>query len=132
VSHVELLHCLCSQIEELEQARELGDKTELDELLDNARKEKDMLESQAALLQEQLSRSQCETTRLRDQLIHLQEECKVRPRRRRNDNVRGRQKRHVIEKYRFSRDRISGCLLTRLWESRFQFHKDICKHVQKQ
>jgi transcription elongation GreA/GreB family factor len=69
---------LCRQIEELEQARELGDKTEMDELLDNARKEKDTLESQMALLQEQLSRSQCETTRLRDQLAHLQEECKVR------------------------------------------------------
>jgi len=70
--------CLCQQIEELEQTRELGDKTELDELLDNARKEKDTLESQVALLQEQLSRSQCETARLRDQLTHLQEECKVR------------------------------------------------------
>jgi transcription elongation GreA/GreB family factor len=69
---------LCKQIEELEQARELGDKTELDELLDNARKEKDMLEGHVALLQEQLSRSQCETIRLRDQLVHLQEECKVR------------------------------------------------------
>ncbi|XP_069700967.1 cytospin-A-like isoform X2 [Periplaneta americana] len=66
-----------AKIEELEQARELGDKTELDELLDNARKEKDALESQVALLQEQLSRSQCENTRLRDQLTHLQEECKV-------------------------------------------------------
>ncbi|PNF37013.1 hypothetical protein B7P43_G08061 [Cryptotermes secundus] len=66
-----------AKIEELEQARELGDKTELDELLDNARKEKDALESQVALLQEQLSRSQCETARLRDQLVHLQEECKV-------------------------------------------------------
>jgi chromosome segregation ATPase len=50
----------------------------MDELLDNARKEKDTLESQMALLQEQLSRSQCETARLRDQLAHLQEECKVR------------------------------------------------------
>ncbi|XP_021921793.1 cytospin-A-like isoform X2 [Zootermopsis nevadensis] len=66
-----------AKIEELEQARELGDKTELDELLDNARKEKDALESQAAMLQEQLSRSQCETARLRDQVTHLQEECKV-------------------------------------------------------
>ena len=69
---------MCQQIEELEQARELGDKTEMDELLDNARKEKDTLESQMALLQEQLSRSQCETARLRDQHAHLQEECKVR------------------------------------------------------
>jgi len=66
-----------AKIEELEQARELGDKTEMDELLDNARKEKDTLESQMALLQEQLSRSQCETARLRDQVAHLQEECKV-------------------------------------------------------
>ena len=73
-----MLCCLSKQIEELEQARELGDKTELDELLDSARKEKDTLESQMALLQEQLSRSQCETARLRDQLTHLQEECKVR------------------------------------------------------
>jgi transcription elongation GreA/GreB family factor len=93
----DLLHCLCKQIEELEQARELGDKTELDELLDNARKEKDTLESQVALLQEQLSRSQCETARLRDQLVHLQEECKVRhagfsPICKCNDNVWGNEK----------------------------------------
>ena len=61
-----------AKIEELEQAREVGDKTELDELLDNARKEKDALESQAATLQEQLSRSQCEVARLRDLLSHIQ------------------------------------------------------------
>jgi len=73
-----MLGYLCRQIEELEQARKLGDKTEMDELLDTARKEKDTLESQIAALQEQLSRSQCETARLRDQLGHLQEECKVR------------------------------------------------------
>jgi Chromosome segregation ATPases len=61
-----------AKIEELEQAREVGDKTELDEMLDNARKEKDSLESQVATLQEQLSRSQCEVARLRDQLSHIQ------------------------------------------------------------
>ncbi|KAJ9594516.1 hypothetical protein L9F63_014053, partial [Diploptera punctata] len=66
-----------AKIEELEQAREVGDKTELDEMLDNARKEKDALESQVATLQEQLSRSQCEVARLKDQLSHIQEECKV-------------------------------------------------------
>ncbi|XP_067014859.2 cytospin-A isoform X2 [Anabrus simplex] len=66
-----------SRIEELEQAREMADKSELDEMLDTARREKDALESQVASLQEQLSRSQCECTRLREQLQQLQEECKV-------------------------------------------------------
>ncbi|XP_018915212.1 cytospin-A isoform X2 [Bemisia tabaci] len=67
-----------AKIEELEAVRDkLGDKSELDELLDNARKEKDILESQTASLQEQLSRSQCEVNRLKEQLNHLQEEWKV-------------------------------------------------------
>lgn len=65
------------QIEELESARELEDKSDLDEILDNVRKEKDALESQVASLQEQVSRGQCEVSRLKEQLSHLQEECKV-------------------------------------------------------
>lgn len=49
----------------------------MEEMLDAARREKDMLEGQVALLQEQLSRSQAMATRTQDQLQHLQEECKV-------------------------------------------------------
>lgn len=49
----------------------------MDELLDNARKEKDLLEVQAASLQEQLARSQCEVAKLKEQVSILQEECKV-------------------------------------------------------
>lgn len=69
---------ICLQIIELEQARELGDKSEVDEVIDNARKEKDLMESQIANLQEQLSRSKCEVNKLKEQLRQLQEECKVR------------------------------------------------------
>ncbi|KAJ1520153.1 hypothetical protein ONE63_004369 [Megalurothrips usitatus] len=66
-----------AKIEELERARELGDKSDIESLLDNVRKEKDILEGQVATLQEQLSRSQCEVSKLREQLSSLQEECKV-------------------------------------------------------
>lgn len=61
----------------MDHARELGDKSEIEALLDNVRKEKDVLEGQVASLQEQLSRSQCEVSKLREQLSSLQEECKV-------------------------------------------------------
>ncbi|KAL0266679.1 UNVERIFIED_CONTAM: hypothetical protein PYX00_009161 [Menopon gallinae] len=66
-----------AKITELEQARELRDKSEMDEIIDNARKEKDFLEGQIADLQEQLSRSRCEVNKLKEQLRQLQEECKV-------------------------------------------------------
>lgn len=69
---------LLLQIIELEQARELRDKSEMDEIIDNARKEKDLLEAQIADLQEHLSRSRCEVNKLKEQLRQLQEECKVR------------------------------------------------------
>lgn len=69
--------CCFFQIDELEQDRALGDKSELDEMLDNARKEKDALESQVASLQEQLSLCQCEILRLKEHISILQEECKV-------------------------------------------------------
>ncbi|XP_034230768.1 uncharacterized protein LOC117639325 isoform X2 [Thrips palmi] len=72
-----LLENARAKIEELDHARELGDKSEIEALLDNVRKEKDVLESQVASLQEQLSRSQCEVSKLREQLSSLQEECKV-------------------------------------------------------
>lgn len=65
------------QIVELEQARELGDKSEVDEVIDNARKEKDLLEGQVANLQEQLSRCRCEVNKFKEQLRQMQEECKV-------------------------------------------------------
>ena len=66
------------QILELEKTRELGDKSEVDKVIDDARKEKDLLESQVANLQEQLSRSKCEVEKLKEQFRQLQEECKVR------------------------------------------------------
>lgn len=65
------------QINELEQDRTLSDKSELDELLDNARKEKDSLESEVAHLKEQLAISKNEIEKLREQVSILQEECKV-------------------------------------------------------
>ncbi|XP_044002880.1 cytospin-A isoform X2 [Aphidius gifuensis] len=65
------------KIEEFEQTRQLCNKSEADELLDTARREKDTLETQAAALQEQLSRSHCDHDRLKDQYSQLQEEYKV-------------------------------------------------------
>jgi chromosome segregation ATPase len=72
-----LLENARSKIDELEQDRALGEKSDLGELLDIARKEKDYLEIEITSLQEQLSKSQNETQKLRDQLAGLTEECKV-------------------------------------------------------
>ncbi|XP_021710491.1 cytospin-A isoform X7 [Aedes aegypti] len=72
-----LLENARAKIEELEQDRALGDKSDLGELLDTARKEKDALEIQVASLQEQVSISQCEIQKLKDQLARMSEECKV-------------------------------------------------------
>ncbi|KAK4877947.1 hypothetical protein RN001_010453 [Aquatica leii] len=73
----DLLENARTKINELEQERALNDKSELDELLDNARKEKDALESEVANLKEQVARSRNETDKLREQVSILQEECKV-------------------------------------------------------
>lgn len=73
-----LLENARAKIEELEQSRQLENKSEADELLDAARREKDTLETQAAALQEQLARSHCDHDRLKDQYSQLQEEFKVR------------------------------------------------------
>lgn len=73
----DLLENARTKINELEQDRALSDKSELDELLDNARKEKDALESEVADLKEQLARSKNETDKLKEQVSILQEECKV-------------------------------------------------------
>lgn len=72
-----LLENARAKIEEIEQDRALGDKSDLGELLDAARKEKDYLEIEITSLQEQLSKSQNETQKLRDQLAGITEECKV-------------------------------------------------------
>lgn len=72
-----LLENARAKIEELEQSRQLETKSEADEMLDAARREKDTLETQAAALQEQLARSYCDHDRLRDQFSQLQEEYKV-------------------------------------------------------
>lgn len=72
-----LLENARSKIDEMEQDRALGDKSDLGELLDIARKEKDYLEIEITSLQEQLAKSQNETQKLRDQLAGITEECKV-------------------------------------------------------
>lgn len=72
-----LLENARSKIEELENDRALGDKSDRQELLDIARKEKDYLEIEITSIQEKLSRSQNEAQRLRDQLAGITEECKV-------------------------------------------------------
>ncbi|XP_017048142.1 cytospin-A isoform X3 [Drosophila ficusphila] len=72
-----LLENARSKIEELEADLARGDKTDLSDVLDVARKEKDALEERVAELQDQCSRSQAELRRLREQLSGLTEECKV-------------------------------------------------------
>ncbi|XP_037935339.1 cytospin-A [Teleopsis dalmanni] len=66
-----------SKIDELEQDLARGEKTDLSDLLDAARKEKDTLEERVAEIQDQYSRSQAEIRRLKEQLSVLNEECKV-------------------------------------------------------
>ncbi|XP_037036631.1 cytospin-A-like isoform X5 [Bradysia coprophila] len=72
-----LLENARAKIDEFEQDRALGDKSDLGELLDIARKEKDLLESEVALLQESLSKSQCEVKKLKDQIAGVVEKSKV-------------------------------------------------------
>ncbi|XP_039962506.1 cytospin-A isoform X2 [Bactrocera neohumeralis] len=72
-----LLENARSKIEELEQDLARGEKTDLTDLLDAARKEKDTLEERVAELQNQYSRSQAEIRRIKEQLSGVTEECKV-------------------------------------------------------
>lgn len=72
-----LLENARAKIDEFEQDRALGDKSDLGELLDVARKEKDLLESEVALIQEALSKSQCEVKKLKDQIAGVIEKSKV-------------------------------------------------------
>lgn len=52
-------------------------KSDLHDLLDTTRKEKDSLECTITALQESLTKSQCEVQKLKDQIAALTEECKV-------------------------------------------------------
>lgn len=72
-----LLENARSKIDELEQERSIGVRSDLSDLLDIARKEKDLLESDMTTLQESLSKSQCEVQKLKDQIAAITEECKV-------------------------------------------------------
>lgn len=73
-----LLENARAKIDELELDRAAGaERSDLGELLDAARREKDILESDVATLQESLSKSQCEVQKLRDQVAGATEECKV-------------------------------------------------------
>lgn len=73
----DLLENARTKIHELEQDRALSDKSELDELLDNARKEKDALESEVAHLKEQVARTRNEAEKFKEQASILQGDCKV-------------------------------------------------------
>lgn len=78
LSHLStLLENARAKIEEYDQERLKGDRSDLRDLLDVARKEKDALESQVAGLQEQNSKALCEIQKLKDQLAGLSEEIKV-------------------------------------------------------
>lgn len=78
ISHLTtLLENARAKIEEMEQDRVRGDQSEMGDLLDVARKEKDVLEGQVAGLQEQNSKGLVEIQKLKDQLACLSEECKV-------------------------------------------------------
>lgn len=73
-----LLENARAKIDELEQDRSLnGDKSDLSDMLDVSRKEKDTLEIQVASLQEQLSKSQCEIEKYKDLVIVTTEDFKV-------------------------------------------------------
>lgn len=71
-----LLENAKAKIDDLEQELSRGDKTDVSDLLETARKEKDLLEERAAELQEQLSRSKADQRRLSEQLSSVQEEFK--------------------------------------------------------
>ncbi|XP_022178557.1 cytospin-A-like isoform X2 [Myzus persicae] len=76
--NLKLLDNARAKIEELEAARDkLGDKSELDELLNHARREKDNLESQLASMQERVQRAFCEIDRLKEQLANSNEQYTV-------------------------------------------------------
>lgn len=78
LSHLStLLENARAKIEEYDQERLKGDRSDLRELLDVSRKEKDVLESRVARLQEQNSKALCEIQKLKDQLGGLSEELKV-------------------------------------------------------
>ncbi|CAH1802237.1 unnamed protein product [Owenia fusiformis] len=66
-----------SKVVELEQYRNATDKSELEELLDSAREEKDRAEEKLADVQESLGHSQCEVDKLREELSVLEHELNV-------------------------------------------------------
>ncbi|CAB0030883.1 unnamed protein product [Trichogramma brassicae] len=72
-----LLENARAKIAEFEQKRQLENRSEADEMLDAARREKDTLETRAAVLQEQLEKSHCDHDRMREQYSQLQDEFKV-------------------------------------------------------
>lgn len=65
------------QITELEAAVISGEKSELADLLERVRQEKDLLEKENAALQQKASAMACENERLKDQISSLQDELMV-------------------------------------------------------
>ena len=66
-----------SKVAELEQCHNATDKSDLEELLDNTRQEKDRVEAKLANEQEELAVSQNEVAKLREQISCMEEELKV-------------------------------------------------------
>ncbi|KAL5274935.1 SPECC1 family protein [Megaselia abdita] len=66
-----------SKLEEFKHDCERGEKTDLEELLTQVRREKDLLEIQSATLQEKLSNRLVEIQKFQDQIVSLNEELKV-------------------------------------------------------
>lgn len=63
-----------SKLAELEQARKAADRSDLEELLDNTRQEKDKVETELANTQEALAHRQNDVTKLKETIATLEEE----------------------------------------------------------
>ena len=66
-----------AKVAEIEQCRNAVDKSDLEDLLHNARQEKDKVEAKLANTQEALAHSQNEVTKVKEHLSTLEEEMKV-------------------------------------------------------
>ncbi len=66
-----------TKVVELEQCRNAIDKTDLEELLDNTRQEKDKVEDKLTNVQEELAVSLNELAKVKEQMASLEEEIKV-------------------------------------------------------
>ena len=66
-----------TKVTDLEQCRNATDKSDLEEILDNTRQEKEKLDCRLADIQEELALSQNTVARVKDQMSSMEEELKV-------------------------------------------------------